>query len=543
MSLVMLLAVVVSEFIARLIPVKVAAPLLQIAVGVVLSAGFGLDVQFDPHVFLLLFIPPLLFLDGWRIPRGAFFGNWKPILALAIGLVVFTVAGLGLFIHWLIPAIPIAVAFALAAILSPTDPVAVSAMTANAPLPSRLMHVLEGEALLNDATGLVCFSFAVAAALTGSFSLASASVSFLLVAGGGVLTGLAVSLVVGKLNRMLVRRAGEDPSTQVLISLLIPFAAYLAAERLHVSGVLAAAVAGIAMHYADPFGRTLALTRVQRTMVWNAVQSALNGVIFVLLGTQLPGMWRRLPEVAAASGVEGGWRLLADAALITLALGALRYLWVFCSMQLTVFRGGRGGLGIAVQTRLVAVTATAGVRGTITLAGILTLPLTMGDGAPFPARELAILLAAGVILLSLLIASIGLPLLARGLRSDLPPPGGAQSVGSARAAAVEAAVRRIESLTARPLPDTHANAERAEAAAHVLDAYRRRLDYGDGSMEAGADPRRLIETERGLRLEALRAQRDELYRLLRERSIDDETHRRLVHEIDLIEAGMSLPAS
>src|SRR5699024_4910151 len=154
--------------------------------------------------------PPLLFLDGWRIPKGAFFRDWKPILMLAIGLVVFTVLGVGLFIDWLIPSMPVAVAFALAAILLPTDPVAVSAMSAGGAMPSGLMHILEGESLLNDATGLVCFSFAVGAVMTGAFSLSDASISFVVVAGGGLLTGLAVTALVGVMSRLLVRQVGED---------------------------------------------------------------------------------------------------------------------------------------------------------------------------------------------------------------------------------------------------------------------------------------------------------------------------------------------
>ena len=307
--LVFLLAVVASGFLSRLLRSRLPLPLLQIGLGAGLS-WFGFDVAFEPHLFLLLFIPPLLFLDGWRIPKGAFFRDWKPILTLAIGLVVFTVVGMGWFIHWLVPIFPLAVAFALAAILSPTDPVAVGAMTANAPLPSRLQHILEGESLLNDATGLVCFTFAVAAAMTGTFSLAHASGSFVLVAGGGVLTGVAVTYLIGRANRRLVRHTGEDPSIQILVSLLMPFAAYLAAEHLHVSGILAAAVAGIAMHYGEMSGRPQAATRMQRTAVWDTVQTALNGIIFVLLGEQLPPMLRHLPVVAAAR-MPDTWRCSA----------------------------------------------------------------------------------------------------------------------------------------------------------------------------------------------------------------------------------------
>lgn len=228
--LVFLLAVIVSVFVSRLLKDIIPLPIIQIALGAALSA-FGFVVEFEPHLFLFLFIPPLLFLDGWRIPKEALFQEIKPIMSLAIGLVVVTVVGMGFFIHWLIPAISLAVAFALAAILSPTDPVSVSAMTVNSPLPSRMAHILEGESLLNDATGLVCFKFAVAAALTGTFSLTSATGEFALVAFGGILIGLLVAWVIGWLNQFLVKRTGEEPAIQIMISLLMPFSAYLLAEQ------------------------------------------------------------------------------------------------------------------------------------------------------------------------------------------------------------------------------------------------------------------------------------------------------------------------
>ena len=374
--LVFLLAVVVSGFIVRLLPLKLPLPLVQIALGACLS-WIGYDVEFDPHLFLLLFIPPLLFLDGWRIPKGAFFRDWKPILALAIGLVVFTVVGIGWFIYWLVPAVPLAVAFALAAILSPTDPVAVGAMTANSPLPPRLMHILEGESLLNDATGLVCFSFAVAAAMSGHFSLAEASMSFLLVAGGGLFAGVAVTWIIGRLNRILVQRTGEDPGIQILISLLIPFAAYLVAEHVHVSGILAAAVAGIAMHYGELSGRPLASTRMQRSAVWDTVQTALNGIIFVLLGDQLPRMLRQLPQAAAASGSGNDIsHLVGYVVVITLALGMLRFAWVWGAARIAVSIAAWRGKAVAMPG-----TRPLGVFTVAVCVGVVLAFLSMGGYA------------------------------------------------------------------------------------------------------------------------------------------------------------------
>ena len=538
--LVFLLTVVLTGYVARLLPLRVPLPLLQIGAGALLSA-FGFEVEFDPHLFLLLFIPPLLFLDGWRIPKGAFFRDWKPILALAIGLVFFTVLGMGWFIEWLVPAMPLAVAFALAALLSPPDPVAVGAMPADTPLPPRVMHILEGESLLNDATGLVCFTFAVGAAMTGTFSPAVASLSFVKVAGGGVLAGVLVAAIIGRLNRWLVRRAGEEPGTQILVSLLIPFAAYLAAEHVHVSGILAAAVAGIAMHYGELSGRPLAATRMQRTAVWNTVQTALNGIIFVLLGEQLPAMVRRLPETASASGSGNDVpHLVGYIVVITLMLGALRFAWVWVSIRLTIFRAAiRGERVEAPATRLLAVIATAGVRGAITLAGILTLPFALADGTPFPARDVAVFIAMGVILLSLLIASVGLPLLARGLEEQLPEPERRDTEANARMAAAEAALRRLDKALATPLDDAREEAVRAEAAVVVRDVYQRHVDYGDLSGESAEDMQRVADAERRLRLLALDAERDALYRLRRGLVIDDELHQTLVHEIDLMEATLA----
>src|SRR6266436_6380282 len=169
-TLFFLLAVVVSGAFARMSPVPLPLPLVQIALGSIIASVANLGFDLKPDIFFLLFLPPLLFLDGWRIPKQGLFRDKGTILELALGLVVFTVVGVGFFINWMIPEMPVAVAFALAAIVSPTDPIAVSAIAARVPIPKRLMHILEGESLLNDASGLVCMRFAVAAALTGTFS-------------------------------------------------------------------------------------------------------------------------------------------------------------------------------------------------------------------------------------------------------------------------------------------------------------------------------------------------------------------------------------
>lgn len=534
--LVFLLAVVVSVFVSRLLKDIIPLPLIQIALGAGLSL-YGFTVEFEPHLFLFLFIPPLLFLDGWRIPKEALFQEIKPIMSLAIGLVVVTVIGMGFFIHWLIPAISLAVAFALAAILSPTDPVSVSAMTVNSPLPSRMAHILEGESLLNDATGLVCFSFAVVAALTGTFSLASAAGQFVLVAFGGILIGLLVAWAIGWLNQLLVKRTGEEPAIQIMISLLMPFTAYLLAEHLHVSGILAAVVAGIAMHYEKIAGRMQAATRMQSKAVWDTVQTALNGMIFILLGEQLPGMWTNMPAVAEAAGASHPWMLFVYVVIITVALAVLRFSWVWISMTLTVFHKRRRGKEADVMhIRMMAVMATAGVRGAITLAGILTLPLLMPDGSLFPNRDVAIFLAMGVILCSLLIASIALPILTKGLVQDLPYD---NDEIRARLALNEAAMAHLRELMNHPSDDMDEIAMRTEVGAQLLEIYGRRLDNSDETESDVYDLHKMIDMEREMSKSALKAKRDALYQMRKSKNINERVYHRLRDELDLKEETLN----
>ena len=396
--LAMLLAVLASGYLQRMLPLSLPLPLVQIALGAVISGVFHEGVTLQPEIFFLLFLPPLLFLDGWRIPKDGLFRDRGVILPLAFGLVVFTVVGAGLLLHWMIPAMPPAVAFALAAILSPTDPVAVSSIAKRAPVPKRLMHILEGESLLNDASGLVCFRFAVAAAMTGGFSLAQASITFVWVATAGAAIGVGFTLLVSRAQNWLSRRLGEESGTPILISLLIPFGAYLIAEEARASGILAAVAAGITMSYVELTGRALATTRVQRAAVWDMLQFTLNGVIFVLLGEQLPGILRDAAESVQEAGRVNPWWLAVYALALNAGLVALRMLWVWVSLRLDARAARRRGeTRRSPHWRVVAAASLAGVRGAITLAGVLSLPLLLPDGAEFPARDLAIFLAASVI--------------------------------------------------------------------------------------------------------------------------------------------------
>jgi len=538
--LAMLTAVVISSVLVRMLPFAIPTPLVQIGLGAVIATFSGRAVRLEPDIFFLLFLPPLLFLDGWRIPKEGLLRDKGTILELALGLVFFTVIGMGFFIHWMVAAMPLPVAFALAAIISPTDPVAVSAITERIAVPKRVLHVLEAESLLNDASGLVCFRFAVAAALTGTFSMPAATLAFLQLVLGGVIIGAGLVFGIMFLKNAISSHFGEESGSQVLISLLLPFGAYEIAEHAGCSGILAAVCAGITMSYMELSGAALGITRMQRTAVWNMVQFSLNGVMFVLLGEQLPEILSGAVQVVQQSGhVNPAW-LAVYVLAINLGLALLRFVWVWSSLKLSVFVARMRGKQVAIHAspRLIAAVSVAGVRGAITLAGVLTLPLALADGTPFPVRDLTISLAAGVIILSLLAANACLPRLLRGL--DVPAePAHQQEVDGARLAAAEAAIRAIE-RTLHELADNQVDADLyTQAATRVMDIYRRRVEGRTQTGESAARIRQGDEIERRIRLSALRAERDTVFTMARTQMLSDESSRKLVRELDLMEARLS----
>lgn len=533
--LILLAAVVASSMIARAASPHAPLPFVQMGLGGLIGAVVRLHVSIPPELFLLLFITPLLFLDGWRLPREGLLRDKWTIAALALGLVLFTVAGAGWFIHWLIPAIPLPIALALAAVLSPTDAVAVSAITARAPLPKRLSHILEGEALLNDASGLVCVRFALAAALAGGVSVAEVSVAFVWLVVGGALIGVAVAVSANALKDGVARRFGEDTGSQILVSLLIPFVAYLLASRLQASGILAAVAAGVAMNHEERSGRALPVTRIRRAAVWDAVQFAGNGVIFVLLGDQLPAVIGGAADAVRQTGHDKGWWLWAYVLAISLVLLILRTVWVGLTVGLGVLR--RRTLAThSPPWRVIAVTAVAGVRGAVGLSGVMAFPLTLG-ARPLPGRDLAIFLAAGVILTSLVIANLCLPVLARGL--VLPSDSvRRRQEQRARDAAAQAALKALDLDLAQGGHDGRDAELYIEIRGRITEQYEQRMGLRRRTHHDPELAHRTDQIEHRLRLIALRAEREELYRIARGGGLSDELARVLVRELDLLEARL-----
>lgn len=541
--LILLMLVSVSKLVGRLVPLPL--PLVQIAAGALLAwPTLGLHVALDPELFLFLFLPPLLFSDGWRMPKRELWRLRGPILTLAVGLVLFTVVGAGYFIHWILPSIPLPVAFALAAVLSPTDAVAVSAITQDR-LPTPLMRMLQGEALMNDASGLVTFKFALAAAITGVFSLAEASLTFVLVAVGGLAIGVALSWLVGRLRAWMIARGWDDPATHVVFMLLLPFAAYVLAERLEASGILSAVAAGMMQSWLDLLPRQTS-TRLLNRSVWSLLEFAFNGLIFLLLGLQLPDIVKAVTSHEASLWPTLLWRCL-DVLAIFLVLIALRFVWVQSIWRLIgAIRRWRGkdDLVLVPTARSCWLLTLGGVRGAVTLAGVMSVPLLISAGKAFPERDLLIFIAAGVILLSLISACITLPVLLRGVTKS-PDDTLRQEAKEAWRRTAEAAIHALEAeeLVESSLPhdaaqDANHAALAIELKGRLMAEYRHQLDTFNDSAEAQALAEQMDHLERRLRLRALRAQRLELYNLRRNHEIGDDVLRQVLGELDMSEANL-----
>jgi Na+/H+ antiporter len=523
-ALILLLITTILSIVARWIPWP--RPITYVLGGV----GFALIPKFpqlalDPGFFFLCFLPPLLFSDGWLMPLREFAKAKRPIIMLATGLVVFTTLGVGLMAHWLIPGLPFAMAFALGAVVSPTDAVAVGAVTKKLKIPTRLTTVLNGESLMNDATGLVAFKFALAALVAGTFSVRAAALDFVLLAAGGLAMGLVIGWLAGRLRDLLIRTHNADPLIELTLSLLTPYAAYLAAEPLGVSGILAVVAAGLYSGWRDPV-RMDAETRQTAWIVWSTVLFWLNGLAFVLLGLQFPELF------AAVHGSYSISRLAELVAVVAGTVMVLRLAWVFPAAYLpfVVSRKVRKAEKRPAW-QAVLLCGWAGIRGTVTLAAALSIPLLMPDGSLFPYRHIVIFLALGVIAATLLIQGTTTEWLIR--RLGLHEDGIRQKEDNlARTTAVGAGLEAL-----RALESPNDSAAKMAALKHVLAEYEERLAELVAEIEdRRTHARARLAAEKQFRFAALEAERKAVDDLWTRNVITDEVHRPLQQLLDHEEA-------
>jgi CPA1 family monovalent cation:H+ antiporter len=483
-------------------------------------------VETDPELLLVLFLPPLLYAAAWFTSWRDFRANLRPISMLALGFVVFTTVIIAWAAHALIPGMTWPAAFALGAIVSPPDAIAAVAITDRLGVPKRVVTILEGESLVNDATGLLLYRVAVAAAVTGAFSLPVAAGQFVLMAGGGVLVGLALGLVTAQVHKRL-----EDPLRETVITLLTPYAVYLAAEQVHTSGVLAVVACGL---YLSRRSHQLfsSSTRLQANAVWDTVVFLLNGLVFVLIGLQLPVI---LEGVSGSTLRAAAWYAL----VISVLVFVVRILWVFpvaYGTPLLIPRVRRAEP--APQWQNVLVVAFTAMRGVVSLAAALALPMVTLSGEPFPQRRLIIFLTFSVILATLVVQSLTLPLLIRALR--LRADGGEHcEEWEARVRAADAALAHLREVTQRA-PAPHDDVIRTLQDRYLARVSRLAGCQGDDEVAAAMAEEGMsanaVESDGGLRrllLEALDVERRTIIDLRDRDVISDEVLRRIERDLDL----------
>ena len=505
----LLAAVAVLEALARRIGLPPAAAFI-LGGGVIAVLPGVPSFGMDPDLVLVVFLPPLLMTGGYHTAWGEFRENLAAIGMLALGAVVFTTAIVGIVAHTLVPELPWAVCFALGAIVSPPDAVAAAAVLKRLSLPGRLTATLEGESLLNDASGLVLFRFAVAAALTGVFSPLEAIGSFILLSAGGLVLGY----LVGRAGIALLARAEGD--TAILITLLLPAVAYIGGERIGVSGVLATVVAGIVVGRRQ-HGAISAATRIRAQAFWGALTFLLESLLFVLVGLALREVLARIAAVPATAG-----QLLVSTAGIVGAVIVSRMAWLYatwagrhCLRRLGFSRVAMPSLGTAT------VLGWAGMRGVVTLAAALSLPTAVAG------RDVVIVVAFATILITVLVQGTTLgPLICLvGITGENDAARRRDGEAAARACVARAQLDAIAALSRQE--------DGLERHPRLLEQYSRRAAL---TAAAQAVPDRHIadRTEHhSAVLKGIKAARNEAIRLHHDGAIHDETLRTIEWELDL----------
>lgn len=403
----------------------VSLPLVQMAVGVAIYffADLPIDVTINSELFLVMFIAPLLFDESRNISNRILWDNRNTVLSLAIALVVVSVLVVGFVLHWLVPSISLAAAFALGAALGPTDAVAVASLGKTVKLESRQKASLLGEALLNDASGIVSFQFAIAAAVTGSFSLADASWTFVVEFVGGIILGLFLGAIAFFIMQRMRRAGVESATVHVCFELFLPFFVYLVATRFHVSGILAVVAAGLLISYipqrmtvrSRSFSTFSTRLNIASESVWHLFSFVLNGVIFVNLGIVLSST---LAPALQENSADLFW-IFSLVLILTAVIVGVRFLWILCADLLSdnPETGKRMKLG-GPAIRNALVTTLCGPKGAVSLSIASTIPFTVASGAVFPQRDLLLFLVCGVIVVTLLLANFVVPLIAPKSETD-----------------------------------------------------------------------------------------------------------------------------
>jgi len=503
---------------------KIPPAILLVVTGVVLALIPGLPpITLAPQLVLLLILPPIIYMSAVAMSWREFRLNLRPIVLLAFGSVIFTTVAIAAAFHWLL-GFPWAVGFVLGAIVSPPDAVAPLSIARRMQLPRRILVILEGEGLANDATALILYRFAVGVVSYGVFSFSQATGLFAAIVIGEILWGIGVGWLMLRLRRWVA-----DPRIEITLSVLTPFLAYWPPEHLGGSGVLATVTTGLYVSWNGP--RLIsAATRLQGIFFWDFILYLVEGLVFLITGLQARTLIERIGEYSVRE-------LTMSAILVTVVVIAARFIWVYPATYVPRWISPslrrRDPYPSWQTTFLVGFT---GVRGIVSLAAALGIPFVIASGEPFPGRDMILFLTFLIILVTLVGQGLMLPLVIRWLglanagRQELRAE--REEEHRARREAIQAAIERLEKLKAeRHLPE--------EAVRPLLSRYRDRLEYVEQRSDGNAGHRKLTETEDEIEALLITAEREQINELLRIGKLTDETRRKMERELDLRVADLS----
>ena len=522
--------VVVAALLLAIAALNALASRLTIPYPIVLVVGglaIGLvpgmpEIELDPELVLFVFLPPLLYAGAFFADLPALRRDARALTMTAVGLVLVTVAVVAVVGHEAL-GLTWPMAFALGAIVSPTDPLAATAVMRRLGVQRRIVNLVEGESLINDAAALVTYRVAVTAAVAGSFSLAEATLEFVAATTGGV----AIGLTAGWLIRT-VRRRIDDPLTSITVSLLTGYAAYVPAEALHLSGVLATVTAGVYLGWRS-HELSAPSVRLQATAVWEVLTFLLNATLFILVGLQLP-------IVVDGLGDESTARLLRDAVLIAITIVAVRFAWVFTVpylVRLVDRRPSQRSRRVGAGPRIVI--AWSGLRGGVSMAAALALPLTTDAGTPLPGRDLIIFVAFVVVLVTVVGQGLTLPALARRLGTTVGTDVERHAELQARLAASKAALAELDTIARDDSPDAPPT-ETVDRLRERFESRKRRDATRAGIIDDGREAD--AEARRRVMRQLLQAQRRTLLELRRSGQISNDVMHVLERELDLEESQL-----
>lgn len=517
-------AVAVAAFARR---VGLSAPPVLVLAGLAATFLPGVpEFRLDPDIALFVFLPPLLFAAAWESSYYNLREHVRPIALLSVGLVLFTTFVLGYVAYLVVPGLGLAQAFVLGALLAPPDAVAAVGIARKLGLPRRLITILVGESLFNDATALTLFRVALAAAAGAGFSLLDGVGRFLFAA----VAGAVIGLVLGRLLHWLRGRL-SDPLVETVVPVLAPFAAYLTAEAVHASGVIAVVVTGLYLGHRST--ESAAKTRLLSGSLWMVVVFVLESIVFVLIGLQLPLI---LDTLSTRNPVTLAWNAVVIFAVVVLA----RFVWVLPSAYVPLWVSRRvreREAGLDWRHRVVV--AWAGMRGVVSLAAAFAIPLKTDEGVVFPGRDLVLFFTFTTVLATLLVQGLSFPALVRvlGVRAESERQADAVAEAAAQHAAARAALERLEALV-----EEETGLYVGEAAERLRQLaedrqFRAWERLGGGTGPEGEEVPTAVY--RRLRREMLAAEREVFIRMRDERRIDDEVLLRVMRELDLEEVMLS----